>query len=676
MAVSSRAGAVLKWGAISLAILVSLLLACVLLVQRNANALRGPIARIASGYVGRAIHIDGTLKLQLLSLTPYAAVDGLRVGNPQWARVPNMARVGRLEVSIDLLALLTTQIVIPRLSIEELELSLERDASDRANWRFEDLNNRRAPSRAVDLPLVRRLILEGWHIEVRDAIRKLHFNGTVAASESGGDAAQRLRLDGSGEMNGAPFALLATGDPLTSAARGQPYNCTANIRAGRTHLNLQARIANPLDVDALAATFTATGADLADLYYLTGLTLPNTPPYTLAGHLQTAGTHVDISQLAGMFGNSDLEGTMVIETGAARVLLTAQLLSRSLDIVDLGPSLGAASREDHPAPTSGKPLEKKLEPVPANALWLPDAQLDLGRVRGMDADVRYRAQSVNAQDIPFKEVAWRLRLDHGVMTIDPLSFVLPAGRIAARLRIDATRDVPDVAFDGRLIGIDLAQFHAHDSEPPLAGLLLGRFVVRGRGRSVHTVAAGANGAVTTAISRGQVRSAFAELTGINVARGLGLLLTKNQQKDDIRCAVADFNSTDGVVAARNIVVDTQNLRIIGKGSIDLRTERLHLSVDGEPKKLRFATLQSPIVIHGTLRKPTVGLDPAHLVKQAGFAIGLGALVAPLAVVLAFIDPGLVKDADCGALLASAGRTALPNSSQTETANALASHRQR
>ena len=88
--------------------------------------------------------------------------------------------------------------------------------------------------------------------------------------------------------------------------------------------------------------------------------------------------------------------------------------------------MGAAPREDHPAPTSAKPLEKKLEPVTVSALWLPDAQLDLERVRGMDADVRYRAQSVNAQDIPFKEVAWRLRLDHGVMSIDPLSFVLPA----------------------------------------------------------------------------------------------------------------------------------------------------------------------------------------------------------------------------------------------------------
>jgi hypothetical protein len=43
-------------------------------------------------------------------------------------------------------------------------------------------------------------------------------------------------------------------------------------------------------------------------------------------------------------------------------------------------------------------------------------------------------------------------------------------------------------------------------------------------------------------------------------------------------------------------------------------------------------------------------------------------------VLAFIDPGLVKDADCGALLASAGQSSLPISTQTETANAQAPHR--
>jgi hypothetical protein len=38
---------------------------------------------------------------------------------------------------------------------------------------------------------------------------------------------------------------------------------------------------------------------------------------------------------------------------------------------------------------------------------------------------------------------------------------------------------------------------------------------------------------------------------------------------------------------------------------------------------------------------------------AGGAIALGMLLTPIAAMLAFVDPGLAKDTDCGALLAEA-----------------------
>ena len=536
MAVSSRATAALKWSGIALGTLVLLLLVAAVILQWNANAFRGPIARLASAHAGRAIHIDGRLELHLLSLAPHAIAEGVRIGNPEWTKSRDMAHFGRLEISLALPALLKAQIVIPRVDIRNLELSLERDAADHANWRFGEPTNRPQPSKPADLPVVRSFRLDRGHIEVVDAIRKLRFNGTVAASQSAAESAQSLRLDGTGQMNGAPFGLVTTGDPLITAERGRPYDFAADIRAGSTRLRFQAHFAKPFDLSSLAATFSAAGADLADVYYLTGLTLPNTPPYTISGGLQMQGTRVHIKDLAGTLGNSDMHGTMEIETGGTRLVMTAELASRSLDISDLAPSLGAAPRESASLAPSGKAARKKQEPAQPNARLLPDAPLDLERVRGMDADVRYRAQSVKAQKVPFKEVAWRLRLDHGVMTIDPLSFVLPEGRVAGRLQVDAARDVPDVTLDGRLSAVDLSQFHARNSEPPLEGLLLGRITVRGRGRSVHAVAATANGQLTTVVPHGQVRAAFAELTGINVARGLGLLLTKDQQKTPFAAA--------------------------------------------------------------------------------------------------------------------------------------------
>jgi hypothetical protein len=563
-----------------------------------------------------------------------------------------MAQIGRLEVSLALLSLFEAEIVIPRIDVQTLDLALVRDAANRANWDFADDGDESQRRKPAKLPVVRSFRLDRGRVEIVDAVRKLRFSGTIAASQGGDSRAQSLHLDGSGELNGAPFTMTTTGDPLITAERAQPYNFTSDIRAGRTHLGFAARIAKPFDLGSLTARFSVSGADLADVYYLTGLTLPNTPAYKISGELERDGTRVNLSNLAGLLGNSDLNGTMVIETAAKRPFMTADLSSRSLDISDLGPALGAPANATAAAPIETKSASKRRRAL-AIAPLLPDEPLDVERVRGMDADVHYRALSVNAQKIPFKRVAFRLRLDHGVMTIDPLSFVLPAGAVAARLRIDASRDLPDVDLDGRLSAVELTQFHAAGGEPPLQGLLLARVSVHGKGRSVHAVASTANGMVTAVVPHGEVRSAFAELTGINVARGLGLILTKDQKKAQIRCAIADFKSADGIMTAQNIVMDTQNVRITAKGSVNMRSETLDLSINGQPKKVRFATLKSPIIVHGALRRPSVALEPGHVAKQTAMAVALGAIVTPLAAVLAFIDPGLAKDADCGALLAEA-----------------------
>ena len=53
---------------------------------------------------------------------------------------------------------------------------------------------------------------------------------------------------------------------------------------------------------------------------------------------------------------------------------------------------------------------------------------------------------------------------------------------------------------------------------------------------------------------------------------------------------------------------------------------------------------------GALGKPTVGLEAGHLAKQGAEAAALGALATPLAAILALVNPGLAKDADCSALL--------------------------
>ncbi|HVK43153.1 MAG TPA: AsmA family protein, partial [Phenylobacterium sp.] len=158
---------------------------------------------------------------------------------------------------------------------------------------------------------------------------------------------------------------------------------------------------------------------------------------------------------------------------------------------------------------------------------------------------------------------------------------------------------------------------------------------------------------------GEIREAFAELLGINVVKGLGLLLAKDQSKTDLRCAVAHFQAKDGVLTANQIVFDTEPVLGTGRGSINLATERIDFRIAGHPKEPRLIRLMAPITIKGPIKSPKLGVEAGTAVAQGGIAALLTTLVTPLAVILPFIDLGLAKDAACGALITEAGREGAP-----------------
>ena len=81
-------------------------------------------------------------------------------------------------------------------------------------------------------------------------------------------------------------------------------------------------------------------------------------------------------------------------------------------------------------------------------------------------------------------------------------------------------------------------------------------------------------------------------------------------------------------------------------------------LQGKPKNFQLVRLRAPITMTGSLAHPVLGVKTSAIVAQGGIAVAL-AFVNPLAAVLAFIDPGLAKDANCGPLLADAKAKGAP-----------------
>jgi uncharacterized protein involved in outer membrane biogenesis len=194
---------------------------------------------------------------------------------------------------------------------------------------------------------------------------------------------------------------------------------------------------------------------------------------------------------------------------------------------------------------------------------------------------------------------------------------------------------------------------------PMVGVLEARARLSGAGDTVHRVAAAANGRIAVAIPPGQINKGVAELMGVNVVPGLFEFLSKSPKQTGLKCAVADFDVRGGVLTARSLVLDTDPVVTDGAGRINLGDETLDLTLKGHSKKPRLMRVIAPVRLQGHLAQPKISVEAGPAIAQAGVAVGLGALLTPLAAIVPFITPGGAHSADCAALLTQARSAGAP-----------------
>jgi len=626
---------------IAASVTLVLVLAIVLfLLLFDWNMLRGPIGRWASAEYDREIRINGDLDVNLLSWTPSAHVRGLRIGGPDWARERDTLTIEDLRASVRLRALLAGQVEMPLVAVTRPRAVLISTEDGRQSWRLDP----DAPDagEGLKLPPINRLLIEDGRLSLDEQGRGIKLEATINARE-GSDERAGFHLDGEGTLNGTPLTVMVRGGPFINIRRNRPYTFHGELAGVGSRLVADGSITRPFDLGQFTATLRLQGRDLADIYLLTGITTPNTPPYQLTGRLTRDDAKFTFADFTGRVGSSDLSGDLVVDKAGDRRRVDADLRSRLLDIGDLMAVLGA-----EPRVAGGDTVVSSGAP----GRLLPDAPLNVERLRVMDGTLRYRAARVKRNDLDVREVDIGADLKSGVLNLDPVAFTFNRGELRGTAKINATRDTPYSAVDFRLRGYPLESIiPARNGVPTVTGRALGRARLEGPGASVHDFAAGSKGTISLVVPQGRMRAAFAELMGINVLAGLFKL--DDDSTAEIRCAVADFTVIGGTATAKTFVVDTTPVVAQGSGTIDLGAETLNLRIDGETKEARLVRLWAPINIQGPLASPRIDVDRGAVAAQLGVGGILGALVNPFAALAAFVDPGLAEDANCGALISSA-----------------------
>ena len=654
----------------TLATLLVVVIALVVFVLTfNWNRARPYINHKVSETIGREFAINGDLDVHFKQgdatetgwrryvPRPRISAADVYVANPNWTSTgPRLASVGNIVVTLHLLPLLHKEVVITDLSLDQLAVAAERRADGSNTWTFKD----NGPSEwQVD---VQRLAFRDGELRYLDDGIKLDLRAK-ATTLTGADAQKYgVRFDLGGTYRDAPISGGGkTGAVLALEDAHGSFPILADATLGKNKIGIEGTLTDPRAPTGIDLKLSLAGASMADLYPLTGVLLPETPPYATKGRLngKKAGEiwNWAYRNFTGTVGGSDLEGTLEYSPRKPRPLLTGAVTSRQLRLDDLGPTIGAES--DASRANRDKP---KVQP---DGKALPVEQFNTSKWGALDADVKFTGKKlVRTHDIPLQDIETHIRMKNKVLTLTPLNFGMAGGDITSNIKLDGTKRQIDADLRMAARHLKIRElFPKLQSMQASFGEVNGDAALAGTGNSVSAMLATSSGELGATVSEGSVSKFILEAAGLNIANAVFVKLFGDKQVQ-LNCLASDFVVEHGQAQTRRFVVDTQDAVITVSGGIDLAQERLDLDVRPQTKGARIITLRSPLYAKGTFTNPDVGPYKGPLLLKAGAAIALASVINPAAAILPLVNVSKVEPVDCAAALAEATQTR--NQAKTQT----------
>lgn len=609
----------------------------VLVVAVQSDFVERRVEQMVANKLNREVEINGiSLKP---GWPPRVTFGHLRIGNPPWAKSKDLVNADGLYARVAVPPLLRGLIVVPRIGASRATAGLEMNG-DQATWRFGEKSDE--PSRLY----LGMVYLDDGHIAFLDHQEATDLKVDVKGSAG---ATGELNATATGTFHGQPVRASAS-VPRLDPQHESPLNVRGEATVGRTHGKAEGTFAT--DASELDLKLQLAGQTFKDLNELTGMVLPDSPPYNVTGHLRHVGNDWIFDPFQGTVGVSDLRGALTYAKGKQRPLLKAHVKSKLLDIGDLGPLIKAPPRSGSGSPKSPE-QQQKAEALQVKERLLPDEPFSTQAWTRMDADVTFDAERIQRpKQLPLTALSTHLVLKDGVMTLDPLNFGLADGVIKSRVVMDGTQKPIHGTIKADVQGVHLAPlFPTVKSMQEALGTMYAHAELDGRGDSIADLLGTSTGQASLAVGGGRVSTLILELVDLHVPE-IVMLLGKKYEQSELNCAVGTFDVKNGVADIDSFVVDTDTNEIRGDGNISLKDETVQMEVKPYAKHATLLSLNSPLVIKGRWKKPKGYPEPMHLAAKIGGAVALGAVSPPLAL-LALVDTGKGKDQDCAKYLAEA-----------------------
>lgn len=629
-----------------------------------------PAADLVARLIDRRVDVTGQAQARLhLWGGVRLSAPQLRIGAPAWAPAdtPWLLSLHDGELAVGYAALWRMaqggRIEIERLQARRLQAWLTRLPDGRASWQLGPQPSAQAPDAAVTevaKPLwqtvtVRDMVLHQGLFNVDDQVLGLQARVSAsvvpeAQASAPGDPEHRepswhWAAVAQGSHRGLPLHMRAHSSLPWRWLTDRELVLEGSV--GRARVSYQGPA--PDASGAGAGRFSLAGPSLAAVGEAVGITLPTTAAFQMSGALWWHGERTNVKVVQARIGDSRLSGDFTHDRGTTPPRLVGVLRGQRLALADLGPAVGV------PVPGDAAQASDRV---------LPDRPFNLPSLRAMDADVRLAIDlfdTGNAALQAMRDLRGRIVLQGGVLRLEQLSTRLAQGSVRGSIELDARQ--PEQALLSADLNVDDVRLEQwakplqRQGRAPLAsGVLSGRIVVNGRGRSTAGLLGTLGGHADLALRDGQVSHLGIELAGLDLMEGLAEFIAGDESLP-ISCAQVRLEARDGVLRPAPAIVTTPDSTLWADGHISLKDETLDLRTRVAPKDFSLLTLRTPVQLRGPWRQVDVKvIHPETWMRILGAAAL--AVVHPLAGVLPLVDPGqreVARAADLRCRQARAGK---------------------
>ncbi len=437
------------------------------------------------------------------------------------------------------------------------------------------------------------------------------FKATVPALDKVGKAF---------EIEGLPAQDLAMDGRVVMAA--QAYELQAiTARLGEAELKLDGSIGQNTDA-AAEFSVSAHGPSLAALT----ADMPEIP-FKASFNASVAPEHLVLDAIETSFGESDLAGSLEVAMGD-KTAVAGKFTSKRLDLTPFaagGEETGEGKKKtDNAAGQEAKDKSKSQyvfveDPLPFDAL--NKADIDLGAEIG-----RFTLDKIVLLDI-----TTTLNLKDGKLQLNNRLRGSDGGKSASDITLATAEKSAklDAKVNMRDLRINLISGDVKDPSliPPIDITL----DIKSSGGSPHALASSANGRILVTQGKGQMENdLLAKVSGDIVGQLFKALnpFAKDEKTTTLDCTIAALDFTNGKADITGLLFQTEKVKAVGGGDIDMHTEALNVEFNTKPRSgvgVSADMFVTPFVkLVGTLASPSIGVDKKGALL-AGAAVATGGL---------------------------------------------------